>query len=80
VTLPGAYASASIALGVIRARKTPHPQHVLRQVVVEELSDTMKNLIQDSTRVYLRAENRIRGALNTESAIEAEGRYFFCIH
>jgi hypothetical protein len=31
VTLPGAYAPASIAPGVIRARKPPHPQHVLRQ-------------------------------------------------
>jgi len=31
VTLPGAYAPASIALGVIRDRKPPHPQHVLRQ-------------------------------------------------
>jgi len=27
--LPGPYAPASIALGVIRARKPPHPQHVL---------------------------------------------------
>jgi len=26
VTLPGAYAPASTALGVIRARKPPHPQ------------------------------------------------------
>jgi hypothetical protein len=31
VTLPGVPAPASIALGVIRARKPPHPQHVLRQ-------------------------------------------------
>jgi hypothetical protein len=31
VTLPGAYAPASIALGVIRANKPPHPQHVIRQ-------------------------------------------------
>jgi hypothetical protein len=31
VTLPETYAPASIALGVIRARKPPHPQHVLRQ-------------------------------------------------
>jgi hypothetical protein len=31
VTLPGAYAPASIALGVIRALKLPLPQHVLRQ-------------------------------------------------
>jgi hypothetical protein len=31
VTLPGAYAPASIALGVIRGSKSPHPQHVLRQ-------------------------------------------------
>jgi len=31
VTLPGAYATASIALCVIRARKPPHLQYVLRQ-------------------------------------------------
>jgi hypothetical protein len=31
VTLPGAYAPASIALEVIRACKPPYPQHVLRQ-------------------------------------------------
>jgi len=32
VTLPGAYAPASINLGVIRARKPPpHAQDVLRQ-------------------------------------------------
>jgi hypothetical protein len=31
MTLPGAYAPASIALGVIRVRKPPHLQHVLRQ-------------------------------------------------
>jgi hypothetical protein len=31
VTLPGAYAPASIALAGIRAHKSPHPQHVLRQ-------------------------------------------------
>jgi hypothetical protein len=31
VTLPGAYAPASIALEVISARKPPHPQHALRQ-------------------------------------------------
>jgi hypothetical protein len=30
VTLPGAYAPASMALRVIRARKSPHLQHVLR--------------------------------------------------
>jgi hypothetical protein len=31
VTLLGTYASAIIALGVIRARKPPHPKHVLLQ-------------------------------------------------
>jgi len=31
MTMPGAYTSVSIALGVIRARKPPPLQHVLRQ-------------------------------------------------
>jgi len=31
VTLPGAYDPTSIALGVIRAHKPPHPQHVFQQ-------------------------------------------------
>jgi len=31
VTLPGAYAPTSIALGVIGAFKPPHLQHVLQQ-------------------------------------------------
>jgi hypothetical protein len=31
VTLPGAYTPTSIALGVIRANKLPHPQYVLQQ-------------------------------------------------
>jgi len=31
MTLQEAYAPAIIALGVIRARKPPHPQYVLRQ-------------------------------------------------
>jgi hypothetical protein len=34
VTLPGADAPANITVGVIRARKPPQPQHVLRQVMV----------------------------------------------
>jgi hypothetical protein len=32
VALPGAYAPASIALGVIRTCKPPHPQLLFRQV------------------------------------------------
>jgi hypothetical protein len=32
VTLPGTYAPASLTLGVTVARKSPHPQRVLRQV------------------------------------------------
>jgi len=31
LTLPRAYAPVSIAVGVIRASKPPHAQHVLRQ-------------------------------------------------